>query len=221
MRAACTSPGSRSTPLVLALAREQRIETFSHVDERSAAFFALGHAKATARPAALACTSGTATAHYAPAVIEAWEARVPLLVLTADRPPELRQVGAGQAIDQIKLYGGAVKWFFEVGDHELTPERLRWIRTLACRAYWTAATGRPGPVHLNFPFREPLVPSDEPAPDGRGRAGPLPGAPGAPGRAGPRRQRPRRRPAVRRPHGPGRAAGPRRAQRRRRDRGQG
>src|SRR3954449_9611401 len=130
MRAACTSPGSRSTPLVLALAREQRIETFSHVDERCAAFFALGHAKATARPAALACTSGTATAHYAPAVIEAWEARVPLLVLTADRPPELRQVGAGQAIDQIKLYGGAVKWFFEVGDHEPTPERLRWIRTL-------------------------------------------------------------------------------------------
>src|SRR4051794_24266140 len=169
MRAACTSPGSRSTPLVLALAREQRIETFSHVDERSAAFFALGHAKATARPAALACTSGTATAHYAPAVIEAWEARVPLLVLTADRPPELRETGAGQTIDQLKLYGGAVKWFFEVGDHDETPERLRWIRTLACRAYWTAATGRPGPVHLNFPLREPLVPPDEVpvAPGGR------------------------------------------------------
>jgi 2-succinyl-5-enolpyruvyl-6-hydroxy-3-cyclohexene-1-carboxylate synthase len=170
MRAACTSPGSRSTPLVLALVREERLESFSHVDERCAAFFALGHAKATGRPVALACTSGTATAHYAPAVIEAWEARVPLLVLTADRPPELRQVGAGQTIDQIKLYGGAVKWFFEVGDHEPTAERLRWIRTLACRAYWTAATGRPGPVHLNFPLRDPLVPPDDMAADDSGRA---------------------------------------------------
>jgi 2-succinyl-5-enolpyruvyl-6-hydroxy-3-cyclohexene-1-carboxylate synthase len=170
MRAACTSPGSRSTPLVLALAREPRLETFSHVDERAAAFFALGHAKAGGRPVALACTSGTAAAHYAPAVIEASEARVPLLVLTADRPPELRDVGAGQTIDQIKLFGDAVKWFFEVGDHEPTPERLRWMRMLACRAYWTAATGRPGPVHLNFPLREPLIPPDELPADATGRA---------------------------------------------------
>lgn len=170
MRVACTSPGSRSTPLVLALARDERIEAFSHVDERCAAFFALGHAKATGRPVAIACTSGTAAAHYHPAVIEAWEARVPLLVLTADRPPELREVGAGQAIDQIKLFGSAVKWFFEVGDHEATPERLRWIRTLACRAYWTAVTGRPGPVHLNFGLREPLVPPDDLPADGSGRA---------------------------------------------------
>ena len=93
-------------------------------------------------------------------------------MLTADRPPELRDIGAGQTIDQLKLYGDAVKWFFEVGVHEATPERLRWIRTLACRAYWTAATGRPGPVHLNLALREPLV-LDAPLPRRRpgGRAG--------------------------------------------------
>src|SRR3954471_4215105 len=170
LRAACTSPGSRSTPLVLSLAREPRIRSFSHLDERAAGFFALGVAKASGVPAALACTSGTAAAHFAPAVIEAHEARVPLLVLTADRPPELREVGAGQTIDQIKLYGSAAKWFFEVGTHDATPERLRWMRTLACRAYWTAATGRPGPVHLNFPLREPLVPPDDLPSDASGRS---------------------------------------------------
>jgi 2-succinyl-5-enolpyruvyl-6-hydroxy-3-cyclohexene-1-carboxylate synthase len=169
MRAACTSPGSRSTPLLLALARTEGIEAFSHVDERCAGFFALGHAKATGRPVALACTSGSAAAHYAPAVVEAHEARVPLLVLTADRPPELREVGAGQTIDQIKLYGSAAKWFFEVGDHEATPERLRWMRTLACRAYWTAVEGRPGPVHHNFALREPLNPEGELPADDSGR----------------------------------------------------
>src|SRR5205807_6830882 len=84
-------------------------------------------------------------------------ARVPLIVLTADRPPELRDVGAGQTIDQLKLYGDAVKWFFEVGVHDAAPQSLRWIRALACRAYWTALDGRPGPVHLNFPLRDPLV----------------------------------------------------------------
>src|SRR6478609_9460294 len=165
MRAACTSPGSRSAPIVLALTREPRLEAFSHIDERSAGFFALGYAKATGRPAAVACTSGTAAAHYAPAVIEASEARVPMLVLTADRPHELRQVGAGQTIDQVKLFGDAVKWFFDVGTHDETPERLRWIRTLACRAYWTAVTGRPGPVHLNFALREPLVPPEDHVPE--------------------------------------------------------
>ena len=160
---ACTSPGSRSTPVVLSFVREPRIRAWSHVDERCAAFFALGAAKASGRPVALTCTSGTAAANFAPGVIEAYHARVPLLVLTADRPPELREVGAGQAIDQLKLYGGAVKWFFEVGVQEATPSRLRWIRQLACRAYWTALEGRPGPVHLNFPLREPLV-LEEPLP---------------------------------------------------------
>src|SRR6516165_165405 len=123
---ACTSPGSRSTPIVLSLVREPRIRTWSHIDERCAAFFALGAAKASGRPVVLTCTSGTAAANYAPAVIEAWHARVPLFVLTADRPPELRDVGAGQTIDQLKLYGDAVKWFFEVGVHEATPAALRF-----------------------------------------------------------------------------------------------
>ena len=176
---ACTSPGSRSTPIVLTLARQPGLPTWSHVDERVAGFFAVGVGKQTGRPAAVACTSGTAAAHYLPAVIEAREARVPLIVLTADRPPELREVGAGQTIDQLKLYGDAAKWFFEVGTHRATPERLRWMRQLAFRAYETAVGGRPGPVHLNFPLREPLVldgplppPDDEPLPRSRRRAAP-------------------------------------------------
>ena len=172
MREACTSPGSRSSPLVLALAREQRLRCFSHVDERCAGFFALGAAKRSGRPVAVTCTSGTAAANLAPAVIEAFQARVPLLVLTADRPPELREVGAGQTIDQIRLFGTAAKWFFEVGTHPAAPARSRWMRALACRAVWTALEGRPGPVHLNFALREPLVPSaelgDDPQP---GRSG--------------------------------------------------
>ena len=165
LRDAITSPGSRSTPLVLTLAREPRLRATSHLDERSAAFFALGLAKATGIPAALACTSGTAAANYAPAVIEAHEARVPLLVLTADRPPELRDVGAGQTIDQVKLYGSAAKWYFEVDDHPASAARVRWLRQLACRAFYTAIDGRPGPVHLNFALREPLLPDGDGVPD--------------------------------------------------------
>jgi 2-succinyl-5-enolpyruvyl-6-hydroxy-3-cyclohexene-1-carboxylate synthase len=155
---ACTSPGSRNAPLTLALARDPGLRAHSHIDERCAGFFALGLAKASGRPVALTCTSGTAAANLMPAVIEADEARIPLIVLTADRPPELRDVGAGQAIDQIKLYGAAVRWFFEVGNHEATPASLRWIRTLACRAVAEACGERPGPVHLNWPLREPLAP---------------------------------------------------------------
>ncbi len=173
MRTACTSPGSRNAPLALTLANEPRLECHSHVDERCAGFFALGVAKASGLPVAVTCTSGTAAAELLPAAIEAHEARVPLLLLTADRPPELRENGAGQAIDQLKLFGNAAKWFVEVGTHDASPERLRWIRTLACRAYWTALEGQPGVVHLNFPLREPLItdeplPADEtPRPDGR------------------------------------------------------
>jgi 2-succinyl-5-enolpyruvyl-6-hydroxy-3-cyclohexene-1-carboxylate synthase len=161
----CTSPGSRSTPLVAALVRDGRLRTTSHVDERCAGFFALGAAKASGRPVALACTSGTAAANYLPAVVEAHEAGVPLLVLTADRPPELRAVGAGQAIDQIGLYGRNVRWFMEVGNHDATPDRIRWMRMLACRAVAATRAGRPGPVHLNFPLREPLVPPADLPPD--------------------------------------------------------
>src|SRR4029077_16177702 len=124
--------------------------------------------------------------------MEAFPARVPLIVLTADRPPELREVGAGQTIDQIKLYGDAVKWFFEVGTHPATPERLRWMRRLAFRAYETAVGGRPGPVHLNVALREPLV-LDAPLPPARAappraRAAPLPRAGAAPPAS--RRRRP-------------------------------
>jgi 2-succinyl-5-enolpyruvyl-6-hydroxy-3-cyclohexene-1-carboxylate synthase len=173
VRHACTSPGSRSTPIVLPLVRDGRIRCWSHVDERSAAFFALGLAKATGRAVVLACTSGTAAANFTPAVHEAREGGVPLVVLTADRPPELREVGAGQVIDQVKLYGGAVKWFFEVGTHDASPERLRWIRSLACRAVWTAEEARPGVVHLNLPFRDPLVPPPDAAAS-EGRPGGVP-----------------------------------------------
>jgi 2-succinyl-5-enolpyruvyl-6-hydroxy-3-cyclohexene-1-carboxylate synthase len=191
MAHACTAPGSRNTPILLSLVREPRIRCWSHLDERCAGFFALGAAKRSGRPVAVTCTSGTAAANLAPAVTEARHARVPLIVLTADRPPELREVGAGQTIDQLKLYGDAVKWFFEVGMDTATPDSLRWIRTLACRAYWTALHGPPGPVHLNFPLREPLV-TDGPLPeDDSGRDGdrpyvafdaPPPGRPAAGGR---------------------------------------
>ncbi len=171
MRAACTSPGSRSAPLVLSLAREPRVRCYSHVDERCAGFFALGLAKASGLPVAVACTSGTAAAELLPAAVEAHEARVPLLLLTADRPPELRENGAGQAIDQLKLYGSAAKWFFEVDARDASEEQLRWIRTLACRAFWTALEGAAGAVHLNFPLREPLVSDEALASDGSGRRG--------------------------------------------------
>jgi len=176
MRHAVTSPGSRNAPLALTLAAQEGIEATSVLDERSAGFVALGMAKASGRPVAVTCTSGTAAANLHPAVVEAHEARVPLVVLTADRPPELREVGAGQAIDQIKLYGSAAKWFVEVGTHEPGRDTAIHHRALACRAYWTAAGDRPGPVHLNFPLREPLAPIAEelPAEDWAGRAGGLP-----------------------------------------------
>ncbi len=172
LRHACTSPGSRSAPLVLSLARNRSLQCHSHVDERCAGFFALGLAKRSGLPAAVACTSGTAVAELAPAVIEAREARVPLLVLSADRPAELRENGAGQAIDQLKLFGSAAKWFFEVSlDGGTGPQQLRFIRTLACRAYWTALQDRPGAVHLNFPLREPLIVDEQLPDDHSGRAG--------------------------------------------------
>jgi 2-succinyl-5-enolpyruvyl-6-hydroxy-3-cyclohexene-1-carboxylate synthase len=174
MRAACTAPGARCAPLVISLANEPRIRCFSHVDERAAGFFALGLAKASGRPVATACTSGTAAAELAPAVIEAHEARVALLVLTADRPAALRETGAGQTIDQLKLYGSAVKWFFEVPSEGADAVALRRMRTLACRAYWRACEGRPGPVHLNFPLSEPLVPTAASPADESARAGTRP-----------------------------------------------
>ncbi len=159
VRHAAVSPGSRSTPLALALWRHPAIEVTVLLDERSAGFFALGTALTTRVPAAVLCTSGSAAANLHPAVVEADEAGVPLIVLTADRPPELRGIGAGQTIDQLKLYGEAVRWFCEVGTHDADDEGLLHFRSVACRAYATAAGDpRPGPVHLNVPWREPLAP---------------------------------------------------------------
>ncbi len=121
------------------------------VDERSAAFFAVGAAQASGSPVAILCTSGTAAANYHPAICEADRSAVPLIVLTADRPPELRGVGAGQAIDQLKLYGESVRWFCEVGTHEADDDGLLHYRTTACRAFASArGEPRPGPVHLNL-----------------------------------------------------------------------
>lgn len=156
---AVVSPGSRSTPLAVALWRESGIDVAVALDERSASFMALGAATASEQPVALLCTSGTAAANFHPAVAEADLSSVPLIVLTADRPPELRDNGSGQTIDQIKLFGSAVRWFCEVGTHEADDSGLIHMRSTACRAFATAAGDpRPGPVHLNFPWREPLAP---------------------------------------------------------------
>lgn len=159
VRHACIAPGSRSAPLAMTIAAHRGIRAWMHVDERSAAFFALGMARALGEPVALVCTSGTAVANFLPAVVEARSAGVPLLVLTADRPPELRDVGAAQTIDQNRIFGVHAKWFVEVALPEATPELLRYSRTLACRAAAAAKASPAGPVHLNFPFREPLVPA--------------------------------------------------------------
>lgn len=152
------SPGSRSTPMAMVMAEHPELRVHIHVDERSAAFFALGIAKASQKPAALLCTSGTASANYYPAIVEARYSRVPLIVLTADRPHELRDVGAPQAIDQIHLYGNNVKWFVEMAPPESSEEMLRYARAVCARAASAAKSAPAGPVHLNFPFREPLVP---------------------------------------------------------------
>lgn len=159
VRLAVISPGSRSTPLAVALWRQREIEVSVIVDERSAGFFALGAAQASGAPVALLCTSGTALVNYNPAVCEADESAIPLIVLSADRPPELRGIGAGQTIDQIKTFGSSVRWFCEVGTHEADDDGLLHYRSVACRAV-AAARGetRPGPVHLNLPWREPLAP---------------------------------------------------------------
>lgn len=153
------SPGSRSTPFAIVMAEHPAINVHMNIDERSASFFALGMAKAKRKPVALLCTSGTAVANYLPAIVEAYYSRVPLIVLTADRPHELRDVGAPQAIDQIHIYGKHVKWFVEMALPESSNEMVRYVRMMAARAAAVAMTAPRGPVHLNFPLREPLVPT--------------------------------------------------------------
>ena len=164
---ACVSPGSRSAPIAMALQRHPRIKVLVHIDERCGSFFAVGLGKATGKPAVVVSTSGTAAAEFHAAVVEAAHSRTPLIVLTADRPPELLDVGANQAIDQQHLYGSAPVWYFDPGVPVELPNAARMWRRLAARAVAESSTG---PVHLNLPFREPLVP-----PPGR-----IPTAEGAP-----------------------------------------
>jgi len=154
----CICPGSRSAPLAIASCRVPQLYPWVHLDERAASFFALGLAKSSGRAVALFCTSGTAAANFYPAVIEAWYGRIPLIVLTADRPAELREWGGGQTIQQTRLFGYHTKWFAEAPLPEASEVILRTARSLGARAA-TVAMGRiRGPVHLNLPFREPLTP---------------------------------------------------------------
>jgi len=162
IRQAVISPGSRSTPLTFAFARCPRIEAIPVLDERSAGFFALGLARQRLRPVVLLCTSGTAAANYLPAVIEAHESGVPLLIITADRPPEMRACASGQTIDQTKLYGAYVNFFHELAVPEASEPLLAYARQSAAHACRRTTHPFPGPVHLNAPFRDPLPP----VPDG-------------------------------------------------------
>ncbi|QDR79906.1 2-succinyl-5-enolpyruvyl-6-hydroxy-3-cyclohexene-1-carboxylic-acid synthase [Sporomusa termitida] len=157
VREVVISPGSRSTPLAM-LFCEHAFKTFLNIDERSAGFFALGIAKGCGRPAVLVCTSGSAPAHYLPALTEARHSRVPLIVLTADRPPELRQVGAPQTIDQNRLFGGFVKYYEELALPEEQESMYRYVRVVMQRAYASAVSGEYGAAHINIPVREPLIP---------------------------------------------------------------
>jgi 2-succinyl-5-enolpyruvyl-6-hydroxy-3-cyclohexene-1-carboxylate synthase len=162
LRHVVIAPGSRSTPLTMAVAQHPDIRVYSHIDERGAAFMALGLALASEQPAAVVCSSGTAAANFYPAIVEAHYAHVPLLILTADRPHELRDSGANQTVDQVKMYGDHVLWSVDVALPEAQPPAvaLRNLRTLADRAY-ALADGMPkGGVHLNFPFRKPLEPTE-------------------------------------------------------------
>jgi 2-succinyl-5-enolpyruvyl-6-hydroxy-3-cyclohexene-1-carboxylate synthase len=158
----CMTPGSRSTPIALAAARHPGITLHVHVDERSSAFYGLGIAAASGAPVAVFCTSGTAAANHFPAVVEACMARVPIIVMTADRPPELHGVGANQTIDQQNLFGRYVKWFCDTGIPVAGErERHRWAQYGVDAINQAVRFPPPGPVHLNLPFREPLLPSGE------------------------------------------------------------
>ncbi|QLE50867.1 2-succinyl-5-enolpyruvyl-6-hydroxy-3-cyclohexene-1-carboxylic-acid synthase [Nostoc sp. C057] len=156
-------PGSRSTPLAIAFAQQApEIEAISILDERSAAFFALGQAQATGRPVVLVCTSGTAGANFYSAVIEASYSRVPLLILTTDRPPELRDCHSGQTVDQLRLYGTYPNWQTELALPSADLGMLAYLRQTVIHSWERAQTPTKGPVHLNIPFRDPLAP----VPDG-------------------------------------------------------
>ena len=173
VRHVCLSPGSRSTPLAVAATSDERLRVHVSIDERSSAFLALGTARASGAPAVVVSTSGTAVANFLPAVVEASNASVPMIVVTADRPPELRGTGANQTIDQVKVFGDAVRWFCETGVPDERAPLARYWRSLACRAFAEAVAREPGPVHLNVCFREPLTaaPGDPLVDDVDGRPG--------------------------------------------------
>jgi 2-succinyl-5-enolpyruvyl-6-hydroxy-3-cyclohexene-1-carboxylate synthase len=158
VRQAVVSPGSRSTPLALGIAHNGGIEALPILDERSAAFYALGLARQSMRPVALVCTSGTAAANYLPAIVEAHESGIPLLVVTADRPPLLRRCCAGQAIDQIGMYGRHANDFLDLPLPEASARGLKNLRQNLSHAVYRTMRPFPGPVHLNCPFDEPLAP---------------------------------------------------------------
>ncbi|NEP85362.1 MAG: 2-succinyl-5-enolpyruvyl-6-hydroxy-3-cyclohexene-1-carboxylic-acid synthase [Okeania sp. SIO2C2] len=159
---AIISPGSRSTPLTFAFASHPKIETIPILDERSASFFALGIARKNYRPVVIVCTSGTAAANFYPAIIEAKESRIPLLVLTADRPPELRNCHAGQTIDQVKLYGSYPNWQVELSLPSIELKILEYLRQTIIHGWRKTILPTPGPVHFNIPFRDPLPPILQP-----------------------------------------------------------
>ena len=159
VRFACISPGSRSTPLTLAFAEQKKIKCFVHIDERVSGFFAMGLAKASGLPVAIVTTSGTATAELYPAIIEAYQQRIPLIICTADRPPELLNTGANQTINQWNLYKNHIRWFKYIGLPQLSVKRIINLQKIAVRAFETSLIKNKGPIHLNFPFRKPLDPN--------------------------------------------------------------
>lgn len=161
LRRVVLSPGSRSTPLALAAREHPTIQTWVQVDERSAGFFALGLALADGAPVGLVSTSGTAPAHWYPAVIEANQARIPLVLLSADRPPELQDCGANQTVDQTRLFGAHTRAFHALGTADATERGLDYAHATGRNAAWQASYPLPGPVHINVPLREPLVPKGE------------------------------------------------------------
>jgi 2-succinyl-5-enolpyruvyl-6-hydroxy-3-cyclohexene-1-carboxylate synthase len=156
---ACISPGSRSTPLTLSFAAQKKIKCFVHIDERTSGFFALGLAKATDLPVAIVTTSGTATSELYPAIIEAFQQRIPIIICTADRPPELLNTGANQTINQWNLYRNHIRWFKNIGLPRLSINRLSNLQKIVRKAFEISLIKNKGPVHLNFPFRKPLEPN--------------------------------------------------------------
>lgn len=155
----CLSPGSRNTPLTLAFAKQKKIKKFIILDERSSAFFALGLAKQTGKPTAIVTTSGTAIAELYPAILEAFNTKTPMIICTADRPPELHNCGTNQTVNQQNIYSPNIKYFIDAGLPELTTGKINFLKQTAVKLYNLSAYKSPGPVHINFPFRKPLEPS--------------------------------------------------------------